>query len=518
MLEKNHMESAAPNTPQPESFYSLLHQRSQDYEDQVCIELPTGQTWTYGQIHQHTALMAGLLSQLGVTAGDRVAVQVEKSPEAVILYLACLRAGAIFLPLNTSYTPSELEYFLKDAEPALVVVDPAGESTMRELAATHRRTRVETLDSGGNGSLAQGLVERAPEPLAPYPVSGNDLACILYTSGTTGRPKGAMLSHRNLSSNALALGSAWDWQSSDVLIHALPIFHVHGLFVALHCAMMKASKILFLSKFDADQVIRLTPHATVLMGVPTFYTRLLQHPELAPELCRNMRLYVSGSAPLLEDTFEAWYEKTGHHILERYGMTETGMNLSNPLQGERRPGTVGSPLPGVRARIVGENGNELQPGEVGSLQVKGPNVFAGYWRLPQKTAEEFTHDGYFITGDLGTVSEDGYFAIVGRTKDLVITGGYNVYPKEIEVAIDALDGVRESAVIGLPHPDFGEQVAAVVVPEDLNNRINEEEIVLKLREELAGYKVPKVIFVVDELPRNTMGKVQKNVLRERYAE
>ena len=510
------MNAPQPLAQAPESLYNLLHERCQGREDQVCMEVPGGQSWTYGQLHEHAARLAGLLAQLGVQPGDRVAVQVEKSPEAISLYLACLRAGAVFLPLNTAYMRAELEYFLHDAEPALVVVRPAGEETMRGLAEAQGGIRVETLDAQGGGSLTRALAEQAPEPLAPHPVKRDDLACILYTSGTTGRPKGAMLSHGNLGSNALALESAWGWRDDDVLIHALPIFHVHGLFVAIHCAMLGASKIYFLPKFDADQVIKLIPQATVLMGVPTFYTRLLQQPELTPELCSNIRLFVSGSAPLLEETFEQWHERTGHHILERYGMTETGMNISNPLEGERRPGTVGFPLPGVHARVVDEQGRELPAGEVGSLQVKGPNVFSGYWRLPEKTAEEFTDDGYFITGDMGTVSEDGYFAIVGRAKDLVITGGYNVYPKEVEGFIDALDGVRESAVIGLPHPDFGEQVAAVVVPEQSGDKLDESKLIGQLKGELAGYKVPKAVFFVDELPRNTMGKVQKNVLREQY--
>ncbi|ABI58130.1 malonate--CoA ligase [Alkalilimnicola ehrlichii MLHE-1] len=510
------MTAPQPNEQAPENLYGLLQSRSQDRDEQVFLEVPNGRNWTYGQAHQHAARLAGLLRQLGVQPGDRVAVQVDKSPEAICLYLACLRAGAVFLPLNTAYMRTELEYFLHDAEPSLAVVRPAGEETLRELAEAKGGTRVETLDANGGGSLMRTLSEQAPEPLPPHPVSRDDLACILYTSGTTGRPKGAMLSHGNLAANALALEEAWGWRQDDVLIHALPIFHVHGLFVAMHCAMMGASKVYFLPRFDADQVLQLLPRATVLMGVPTFYTRLLQQPELNPELCRNMRLFISGSAPLLEETFQQWYERTGHPILERYGMTETGMNISNPLEGERRPGTVGFPLPGVEVRIVDTEGHELPPGEVGSLQVKGPNVFSGYWRLPEKTAEEFTDDGYFITGDMATVSEDGYYAIVGRAKDLVITGGYNVYPKEVEGFIDGLDGVRESAVIGLPHPDFGEQVAAVVVPEKAGPKLDEAAVIHQLKGELAGYKVPKAVFFVDELPRNAMGKVQKNVLREQY--
>ncbi|MBK5942642.1 AMP-binding protein [Halorhodospira halophila] len=510
-------------TPQPTShpaahnLYTTLAQRAAATPSKPFLITPERGTWTYDEAFGLAEHLSAVLEQIGVRRGDRVAVQVDKSPEAVALYLACLHAGAVFLPLNTAYKRSELAFFIQDAEPRLVVGAPERAELLRGIVAEHPATRLETLDAAGGGSL----LEEAAAGIGPAPATAavhpDDPASILYTSGTTGRPKGAVLSHRNLSANALALEAAWGWRHDDVLIHALPIFHVHGLFVALHCAMLGASTIHFLPRFDAGQIVALLPEATVLMGVPTFYTRLLQHEGLTAEQCRTMRLFVAGSAPLQEQTFEAWRARTGHAILERYGMTETGMNLSNPLDGERRPGTVGRPLPGVRARIVDDTGHEVPPGTPGSLQIRGPNVFNGYWRLPEKTREEFTDDGFFITGDMAQVSKDGYYAIIGREKDLIISGGYNVYPKEVENELDAMDEVQESAVVGLDHPDLGEAVTAFIVPADANRPPAGETLIQRLKAELAGYKVPKQVHVVDELPRNTMGKVQKNVLREQHS-
>lgn len=498
------------------NLYTVLAQRFAGHPDAVCIETPEGRTFTYRDAEEHSARYAALLASLGVAPGDRVAVQVPKSAQALFLYLACLRAGLIYLPLNTGYTRRELDFFLTDAEPA-AVVHTTGDTVMPELAAARGVPVVLDLGEDGTGTLAERAAALAPEH-QPVESAPDDVAAILYTSGTTGRPKGAMLTHRNLSSNALTLHSAWGFEPGDVLLHALPIFHTHGLFVACHCALLNASPMLFLSRFDADRVISLLPRATVMMGVPTFYTRLLAHPGFDRRCTANMRLFTSGSAPLLEQTFAAFQERTGHTILERYGMTETGMNTSNPLHGERRAGTVGPALPGVEVRVCDERDHPLAPGQTGGIQVRGPNVFAGYWRAPEKTAAERTGDGWFRTGDLGRMDPDGYVAIVGRAKDLIITGGFNVYPKEVELLIDALDGVVESAVIGLPDADFGEAVAAVVVRAPGAHAPDEAAIRQALRADLATYKVPKRVFFVPELPRNTMGKVQKQLLRARFAE
>jgi len=497
------------------NLYTLLRSHFPTTADATCLELVDGSRITYADIDARSGRMAGLLVDLGVVPGDRVMVQVDKSPEAVVLYLACLRAGAVFLPLNTAYTAREVEYFLTDAEPRIVVCSPDAEPGLTPLAQQADCVLL-TLDADGGGTL-MGCFAEAPDSDIVVPMVGDDLASILYTSGTTGRSKGAMLSHANLASNALVLHDYWGWRDGDVLIHALPIFHVHGLFVALHTALLNGSPMLWLNKFDADAVIERLPRATVLMGVPTFYVRLLDHPGLDRERVVNMRLFISGSAPLLEETFHAFEERTGHRILERYGMTEAGMITSNPLDGERLPGTVGYFLPGGSGRVADADGNKLPRGEPGVLEIKGPNVFKGYWRMPEKTAEEFRADGHFITGDVATMAEDGRVAIVGRAKDLVISGGYNIYPKEIELLIDAIPGVRESAVIGVPHPDFGEAVAAVVVA-DSTVAIDEAAVQAALADELARFKQPKRVYFVDELPRNTMGKVQKNQLRENYAE
>ncbi|MER8369655.1 malonyl-CoA synthase [Mesorhizobium sp. M0991] len=480
----------------------------------LLMEAEDGRSISYGEMLARSAQLAHALSQLGVEAGDRVAVQVEKSPEAIFLYLACLRAGAIFLPLNTAYTLTELDYFFRDAEPRLVVCDPARVTEIGALAQASGAA-VATLGSKGEGSLTDRASEAAVDfhDVARGP---DDLAAILYTSGTTGRSKGAMLSHENLASNARVLVDLWRFTAADVLVHALPVFHTHGLFVATNVVLMAGASMLFVTKFDPARIVSLLPRATALMGVPTFYVRLLQQDGLNRQAAKNIRLFISGSAPLLAETHRAWRERTGHAILERYGMTETNMNTSNPYDGERRAGTVGFPLPGVSLRIADPDGGEtLARGEVGMIEVKGPNVFCGYWHMPEKTRAEFRDDGFFITGDLGLIDPDGYVHIVGRGKDLIISGGYNIYPKEVESEIDALAGVAESAVIGVAHPDFGEGVTAIVVRTP-GSAISAAGIVEAIAGRLARYKHPKRVIFVDELPRNTMGKVQKNLLRETY--
>lgn len=480
------------------------------------IETAEGRSWTYGDMIRCSGQLAATLSSLGVQPGDRVAVQVDKSPEALMLYLACLRAGAVYLPLNPAYTLAELDYFIGDAEPRLVVVDPKSETGVAAIAQAHGSV-VETLDATGGGSLLQRAGGEAAD-FTDVDRGPDDLAAILYTSGTTGRSKGAMLTHDNLLSNALTLRDHWRFTSADRLIHALPIFHTHGLFVASNVTLLSGASMYLLPKFDADEALRLMESATVMMGVPTFYVRLVQHAGLTREATARMRLFVSGSAPLLAETHRSFAEKTGHAILERYGMTETNMNTSNPYDGDRIAGTVGFALPGVSLRVTDpETGAPVPDGETGMIEVKGPNVFKGYWRMPEKTAAEFRTDGFFITGDLGKVDGRGYVHIVGRGKDLVISGGYNIYPKEVETEIDGMPGVVESAVIGVPHPDFGEGVTAVVVRAK-GATLDEKAVLDGLRDRLARYKQPKRVLFVDDLPRNTMGKVQKNVLRETYAD
>jgi malonyl-CoA/methylmalonyl-CoA synthetase len=460
-----------------------------------------------------SARAAAALAGLGIAPGDRVAVQTEKSPEALFLYLGALRAGAVFLPLNTAYTPSEVAYFVGDARPKIFIADPAKREALAPCLAGV--AHVETLAADGSGSFTDRVAAQ-PDGWCDVDRGPDDLAAILYTSGTTGRSKGAMLTHANLRSNAETLVETWRFTSDDVLIHALPIFHTHGLFVATNVVLMSGASMVLLPKFDPAEAIALFPRATTLMGVPTFYTRLLERPELTREAAAKMRLFVSGSAPLLAETHAKFRERTGHAILERYGMTETSMNTSNPYDGERIAGSVGLPLKDVEIRVTDpETGKPLAVGEAGMIEIRGPNVFAGYWGMPEKTKAEFRPDGFFISGDLGRIDARGYVTVLGRGKDLVITGGYNVYPKEIELAIDALPGVVESAVIGLPHSDLGEAVTAVVVP-DNSKAPSEAEIVSKLRADLAGYKLPKRVVFIDALPRNTMAKVQKNVLRERY--
>jgi malonyl-CoA/methylmalonyl-CoA synthetase len=495
------------------NLYRLIHDRAQVARQRIAIETPGGDRLTYADLDERCARLAARLGRLGVGRGDRVAVQVEKSVANVLLYLACLRRGAVYLPLNTAYTLPELDYFFGDAEPALIVCDPARRDAIGSLNNAVG-ARLATLDGEGRGELVDALDEEAANSSAA-PVADDDLAALLYTSGTTGRAKGAMLTHRNLASNALTLVEAWGFGADDVLLHALPLYHVHGLFVACNTALLAGARLLFLPRFDAAQVLEMLPRATVMMGVPTYYTRLLAEDGLSEVRCAGMRLFVSGSAPLLEDTFLQFEDRTGQRILERYGMTETGMNASNPLHGERRPGTVGPALPGVELRVAGEGGRVLGPGEVGVLEVRGPNVFKGYWRMPEKTAQEFRPDGFFITGDLASIADDGYVTIVGRAKDLIISGGLNVYPKEIESVIDDLPGVVESAVIGLPHPDFGEAVSAVVVGAP-GAALEEAAVIAAVRERLAGFKVPKRVWFAPSLPRNAMGKVQKNALREQH--
>lgn len=499
----------------PDEMYAALEAAIPDPEETL-LEPASGERVTYGAVFALAGRLAALLRQQGVAPGDRVAVQVEKPWQVVALYLATLRAGAVYLPLNAGYTAAEVSYFLGDAEARVFVCRPESLDALRPVAEEAGVAAVLTLGQAGEGSL-MAAVAAVTDGLPPVPRAADDLASILYTSGTTGRSKGAMLSQANLLSNARTLVEAWRFSADDVLIHALPIFHTHGLFVAINTLMLAGGTMLWRTKFDAAEALALMDRATTLMGVPTFYTRLVAHPGLTREATRNMRLFVSGSAPLLAETHEAFFAKTGHQILERYGMTETGMNTSNPYDGERRAGTVGPALPGIAVRVAEpETGRVLGPDEIGVLEVKGPNVFKGYWRMPEKSAAEFRPDGFFITGDIARIGADGYVTIVGRAKDLIISGGYNVYPKEVETELDALPGVVESAVIGLPHDDFGEAVTAVVVAE-AGAALDEAAIIASLRDRLARYKLPKRIITIEELPRNSMGKVQKNVLRERYA-
>ena len=473
--------------------------------------------YRWRDLERGTAMLANLLLSLDLPEGTRVAVQTEKSVEALMLYLAVLRAGYVYLPLNTAYQAGEIEYFIGNAEPGVVVCSGRNFGWVSKLAFKAGTRNVFTLNDDRTGSL----LDRAALMSDRHDVAvrkGDDLAAILYTSGTTGRSKGAMLTHDNLASNARVLHDHWGWRGDDVLIHALPIFHVHGLFVASHGALLAGAKMIWFGKFDAARVIARLPEATVFMGVPTLYVRLLAEPSLSRQACANMRLFIAGSAPLLLETFNEWIERTGHTILERYGMSETIMLTSNPYdpaQGERRGGTVGLPLPGVGLRIRDDKGQPLPSGEIGNIEVKGPNVFKGYWRMPEKTADEFTTDLWFKTGDVGKVDADGYVTIVGRSKDLIISGGYNVYPAEIEGYVNEMPGVAESAVIGVRHADFGEAVVAVVVPKP-GAALDAAAITAELKARIANFKVPKAVFVADELPRNAMGKVQKNLLREQH--
>jgi malonyl-CoA/methylmalonyl-CoA synthetase len=474
-----------------------------------------GAIYSWNDLQQASAKIANLLTSLALPKGSRVAVHVDKSPEALLLYLATLRAGLIFIPLNTAYHSVEMRYFIDDAKPAIVVCSPKNFGWLAQLAFQLGCSHVFTLDDTlpNQGSLLQRAAPLSDQFKTAISQPG-DIASIVYTSGTTGRSKGAMLSHHNLSSNAIALQRAWEWRTADVLLHCLPLFHVHGLFISCHVALISGSQLIFLPRFDATQILKFIPHSSVFMGVPTYYVRLSEHSGLTQDLCRKVRLFISGSAPLLSDTFYSFQQRTGHTILERYGMSETNVISSNPCQGERKTCTVGLALAGQQVRTVNDADEPCAVNAIGHIQVKGPNVFQGYWNMAEKTAGEFTADGFFKTGDLGKFDHQGYLSVVGRSKDLIISGGYNIYPKEIELILDAVPGVVESAVIGLPHKDFGEAVCAVLV---CNQIIDTDQLIATLKTQIANFKVPKKIVVVTELPRNSMGKVQKNILRDQLS-
>ncbi|MGJ8646897.1 MAG: malonate--CoA ligase [Marinomonas colpomeniae] len=491
-----------------------LSNASENDKSRVFAVLPDNTEINYGDLFENAEKIAAALVASGLLPGDRVAAQVEKSITTIQLYLGCVIAGGVFLPLNTDYTPPEVEYFLVDASPTIFVCTPEKEGALKPVTIKANVTTVLTLSPDGKqGSLVDACAAQQTG-FEAIPRTADDLAAILYTSGTTGRSKGAMLTHKALASNAHTLAKVWHFSESDRLIHALPIFHIHGLFVAINVTLSAGSSLFLLPKFDIDTILKLFSDATVLMGVPTFYVRLLKSQALTHDTVQNMRLFISGSAPLLSETHAQWLDKTGHAILERYGMTETNMNTSNPYVGERRPGTVGKPLPDVEVKITHPDTGETLPIDgIGHIQVRGPNVFCGYWKMPKKTAEELSPDGWFLTGDIGVLDASGYLSIVGRSKDLIISGGYNVYPKEVELIIDDINGVVESAVIGVQHPDFGEAVVAVVITK---GDVNEEKIKSITKQNLAGYKQPKKVIFIDELPRNTMGKVQKLALRERF--
>ncbi|WP_419911044.1 malonate--CoA ligase [Hoeflea sp.] len=480
------------------------------------LHLKDGGHLTFEAFLRKAAQFAHVIADSGLAAGDRLAVQVAKSPEALAVYAACVRSGVVFLPLNTAYTPSEIDYFVGDAGAKLLLCDSASADALAPIA-TQNESALMTVNADGSGSFPDAARDK-PANFETAARAGDDLAAFLYTSGTTGRSKGAMLTQDNLLSNAMTLVDYWRFSSDDVLLHALPIFHTHGLFVAMNVSLLAGCSVIFLPAFNIDDLIGNMPKATAMMGVPTFYTRLLDDPRFTGELTGHMRLFVSGSAPLLAETHVSFEERTGHRILERYGMTETNMNTSNPYDGERRAGTAGFPLPGVDLRVAEPStGDKVEDGEIGVIEVRGPNVFKGYWQMPEKTKEEFRDDGFFITGDLGKIDEDGYVHIVGRQKDLIISGGYNIYPKEIELLLDEQDGVLESAVIGVPHPDFGEGVVGVIVPEP-GREPDAETLMDAIGGQIARFKQPKKLVIVDELPRNTMGKVQKNVLRDRFGD
>ena len=505
-----------PNLYKGNYLAQHLRASSINNSDRVFAKSIDGSIISYQTFFDGAEAFAKTLISNGVKPDDRVAVQVDKSIEVLQLYIGTILAGAVFLPLNTAYTASEISYFLEDASPSLFVCSSTSLTALEPIAKKLGVSTVLTLDADGSGSLSDFSKTLDDQPFEAIPRSENDLASFLYTSGTTGRSKGAMLTHKNLWSNTQTLKEYWSFTADDVLIHALPIFHIHGLFVAINITLAVGSSLIYMTEFNVDKIVTAMSEATVLMGVPTFYVRLLKHPSLSHDSVKNMRLFISGSAPLLSETHVSWTNKTGMAILERYGMTETNMISSNPYSGERLPGTVGFPLPSVEVRIIDTvTGNTLAAGEIGSIEVRGPNVFKGYWNMPDKTKEELRSNGFFITGDIGMIDEKGYLSIIGRSKDLIITGGFNVYPKEIETLIDDLDGVLESAVIGLPHADFGEAVTAIIVAE-AGTTLTEESIKLALSADIAKFKQPKQVFFVDDLPRNTMGKVQKNVLRDTF--
>ena len=469
---------------------------------------------TYRELDSETAKLANGLKELGLSEGDRVTVQVDKCIEMVYLYLACVRSNIIFHPLNPAYKEKELSYFLDDAKPSLFISNEETISSISDLSLEHSIDHLFVLNNDGSGNFSD--ISTSEDNYITVACSDDDIAALLYSSGTTGKPKGIMLSHGNISSNAESLVKAWGFQESDCLLHALPIYHVHGLFVALGCVFMTGSKLKWLESFDADVVLKSIPECTVMMGVPTYYTRLLKRDLLDSKLTEGIRLFISGSAPLLEETFNEFNQRTNHQILERYGMTETNMNTSNPLKGDRKPGTVGLPLEDVQVRVVDEENNLLSQGEIGNIQIKGPNVFKGYWEMPEKTKEDFSKDGFFNTGDKGLIDEGGYVSIIGRSKDMIISGGLNVYPKEIESLIDKIEGVLESAVIGLSDEDLGEKVVAVIVSEE-SKTLDEKKVISEIKDQLAGFKAPKEVKFIDQLPRNAMGKVQKNILRETFS-
>lgn len=505
------------------NLYSVLEGGFPCEKNTIAIETHEGYLYTWKELESTVNRYANFLTDLGLPVGARIATQIDKSPEALFLYLATLKAGFVYLPLNTAYQAAEMRYFIGDARPSVVVCSPENLHIIHEIAQQNAVEHVFTLGMNRDGSFVQRSCS-CSEDFETVHRQDDDLAALIYTSGTTGRSKGAMLSHANLISNAQVLHQFWKWQSGDVLLHALPIFHVHGLFVACHGALLNGSKMIWLPKFDVQHLIRHLPQATVLMGIPTFYVRLLAEPSFTCDITSNMRLFISGSAPLLTETFNAFKEKTGHTILERYGMSETIMLVSNPYDGDRVAGSVGIPLPGTELRIMNEVGKPCKVNEVGNIEVKGPNVFKGYWNMPEKTKEDFMADGWFKTGDMGRwggqtsagAVPDNYLCIVGRSRDLIISGGYNIYPKEIESYLDELSGVAESAVFGVPHTDLGEAVMAVIVPKPGFN-LRADEIIRSMNQKIARFKVPKRIELVDELPRNAMGKVQKNLLRQQYS-
>jgi malonyl-CoA/methylmalonyl-CoA synthetase len=498
-----------------ENLYRVFRTRFADRPARPFLETEDGRVITYSDLERTTARYAQRLALLGLIKGDRLVSVLDKTPEAVFLYLACLRSGVVYVPLNTAYQAAELDYFLADADPAAIVCRPASAGILSGLAASRGIPRVLTLGADGSGSFAHGT-EALGGNWAEVPVEEEDLAALLYTSGTTGRPKGAMMSHDLLAAKATTLAAHWGWRPEDVLAHAMPIFHTHGLFLSMHCVLASGASMIFLPRFDAATIVRLLPRASVFTGVPTMYARLLAQDALTREACRTMRLFLSGSAPLPPDIFRAFQARTGHAILECWGMTETLTNASNPLQGERRAGSVGLPAPGVTIRVVDDRGLLRPAGEAGMLEVRPTRPFLGYWRRPAETRARFRPDGFFVTGDIGRLAADGYLAIVGRATDLIISGGYNIDPAEVETLLDRLDGVAESAVIGLPHPDLGEAVTAVVERAPGRRDMDEASIIAELKRGLASFKVPKRVIAVPELPRNSVGKVQKAALRERF--
>ncbi len=482
-------------------------------KDQIFLALGDHTSISYTEADRLTAKLANRLISWDIKAGDRITVQAKKSPQLALLYLACLRSGIVFHPLNTAYTLQELEYFLNDAQPSLLVCDPSRVSAVEPIARRCQVRHIETLDASGQGSITANLEEVS----ASFDIAvlhGDSTALLVYTSGTTGQPKGAMITHRNLQFNAEAMVEVWQWQRDDILLHVLPLFHVHGLCFAIHCPMMAGSRIAFESEFSVERIMRRMSQATAIMAVPTIYTRLLSRTDFGHDHCRRMRLFISGSAPLQPETYAEFKRRTGHRIVERYGMTEAQIITSNRVDTEPAEGSVGYPLPGVELRITGKRNEVLGAGEAGMLQVRGPNVFGGYWQKAESSAAAFTADGFFITGDIATIDNTGAVSIVGRDSDMIVAGGFNIYPKEIELQLNAVEGIVESAVFGVPHPDLGEAVVAALVTDD--PAINAAGITAKLKHTLSAFKIPQKFIMLEQLPRNAMGKVKKNSLRQRY--